>query len=98
MPRIADPRGLLGQDDEGWQLRSPWYARLGAGLVGTFNGGWFDLGLVSAGAATIGAMSGVVFVVGLQQIGAARAAGGRWELGSVQDANDVFRCADSWAR
>lgn len=33
-------------DDEGWQLRSPWYARLGAGVVGTFNGGWFDLGLV----------------------------------------------------
>lgn len=33
-------------DDEGWRLRSPWYARLGASVVGTFNGGWFDLGLV----------------------------------------------------
>lgn len=33
-------------DEEGWQLRAPWWARGAVDVVGVFNGGVFDLGLV----------------------------------------------------
>lgn len=33
-------------DEEGWQLRAPWWARGAVDVVSVFNGGVFDLGLV----------------------------------------------------